>query len=134
MIYMEKRKKGKTCERKYVGSWVGVSRDGLKYPLRTSSLHASFNVLCGRCQGDFWYGSQPSSWSPHPSNNEIDFGCTTMEPPKLHIHLLDPMGDNSFIGNSHGCRVIGLDRSFWLGPTHGDEGLAVGDHFSCSDE
>jgi hypothetical protein len=48
-----------------MGSCVGVSRDRLKYPLRTSSLHASFDVLCGKCWGDVWYGSQPSSWSLH---------------------------------------------------------------------
>jgi hypothetical protein len=55
-----------------MGSWVGVSRDGLKYQLRTSNLHASFDGLCGRCQGGIWYGSWPSSWSPYPSNNKID--------------------------------------------------------------
>jgi hypothetical protein len=42
-------------------------------------------------------------------------GCTAMEPPKLHIHHLCPAGDNSFIDNSCGCRVIHLDRTFWLG-------------------
>ncbi len=61
-------------------------------------------------------------------------GCTAMEPPKLHIHHLGPAGDNNFVGNPRCCRVIHLDRNFWLGPTHGNEGLAVGNHFSCSDE
>jgi hypothetical protein len=95
-----------------VGSWVGVSRDGLKYLLRTSSLHASFNGLRGRCQGDVWYSCWPSSLSPHPSNNKLFLGCMAMEPPKLHIHHLCPVGDNSFIGNSCCCRVISLDRTF----------------------
>ncbi len=56
------------------------------------------------------------------------------EPPKLHIHHFCPAGDNGFVGHSRDCRVIHLDRPFWLGPTHGNEGLAVGNHFLCSDE
>jgi hypothetical protein len=69
-----------------------------------------------------------------PVITTLILGCVAMEPQKLHIHHLDPAGENSFIGNSCGCRVISLDRTFWLGPTHGDEGLVVGNHFSCSDE
>jgi hypothetical protein len=65
---------------------------------------------------------------------KLILGCTAMEPPKLHIHHLGPAGDNSLVGNSHCCRVICLDRTFRLGPTHGNEGLVVGNHFSCSDE
>ncbi len=61
-------------------------------------------------------------------------GCTAMEPPKLHIHQFGPAGDNSLVGNSHCCRVIPLDRTFRLGPTHGNEGLAVVNRFLCSDE
>jgi hypothetical protein len=58
---------------------------------------------------------------------KLILGCATIEPPKLHIHHLVPMVDNSFVGDSCSC-------TFWLGPTHGNEGLAVGNHFSCSDE
>jgi hypothetical protein len=69
-----------------------------------------------------------------PVITKLILECAAMEPPKLHIHHLGPAGDNSFIGNSCGCRVISLDRTFWLGLTHGNEGLAVGNHFLCSDE
>ncbi len=65
---------------------------------------------------------------------KLILGCAAMEPPKSHIHQIGPAGDNSFIDNSCGCRVISLDRTFRLGPTYGDEDLAVGNHFSCSDE
>ncbi len=67
-----KKEKRKTCEGKPVDPWVGMRRDGLKCPLRTSSLHASFDVLCGRCWGDFWCSNWPSSWRPHTSNIEVD--------------------------------------------------------------
>jgi hypothetical protein len=60
--------------------------------------------------------------------------CAATKPPKLYIHHLGPAGNNSFIGNFRGCRVICLDSTFWLGSTHGKEGLVVGSHFSCSDE
>ncbi len=65
---------------------------------------------------------------------KLILGCTATEPPKLHIRHLGPAGDNSFIGNSRSCRVIHLDRTFWLGPIHVNEGLAVGNHFLCSGE
>jgi hypothetical protein len=69
-----------------------------------------------------------------PVVTKLILGCVAVEPPKLQIHLLCTVGDNSFVGNSHGFRVIHLDRTFWLGPTHGNGGLAVGNHFLCSDE
>ncbi len=50
-----------------------------------------------------------------PVITKLILGCTAMEPPKLHTHHLGPAGDNSFVGNSRGCRVIHLDRTFWLG-------------------
>jgi hypothetical protein len=61
-----------------------------------------------------------------PVISKLILGCTTTEPPKLHIHHLVPAGHNSLVGNSSCCRVIHLDRSFRLLPTHGNEGLAVG--------
>jgi hypothetical protein len=68
-----------------------------------------------------------------PVITKLILGCAAMEQPKLHIHHLGPAGDNSFVGNSRCCRVICLDRTFWLG-THVNEGLAEGNRFSCSDE
>jgi hypothetical protein len=69
-----------------------------------------------------------------PVKAKFILGCAAMEPPKMHIHHLGPVGHNSLVGNSCCCRVIHLDRTFRLGPTHGNEGLAVGNHFSFSDE
>ncbi len=69
-----------------------------------------------------------------PIITKLILGCAAMEPPKLHIHHLGSAGDNSLVGNSHSSRFIHLDRTFRLGPTHGNAGLAVGNHFLCSDE
>jgi hypothetical protein len=65
---------------------------------------------------------------------KLILGCAAIEPPKSHILHLGPAGHNSLVGNSCYCRVIHLDRTFRLGPTHGNEDLAVGNHFLCSDE
>jgi hypothetical protein len=69
-----------------------------------------------------------------PFITKLILGCMATEPPKSHIHHLGPAGDNSFVGNSRCCRVIHLDRTFWLGPTHGDKVLGMGNHFSCCGE
>ncbi len=69
-----------------------------------------------------------------PVISNLILGLTATEPPKLHFHHLGPAGDNSLVGNSSCCRVKHLDRTFRLGQTHGDEGLAVGNHFTCHDE
>ncbi len=66
--------------------------------------------------------------------SKLILGCAATEPPKLHIHQLGPAGHNSLLGNSSCCRIIRMDRTFRFGPTHGDEGLAVGNHFTCRDE
>jgi hypothetical protein len=60
--------------------------------------------------------------------------CTAREPLEAHIHHFSPARDISIVGNSFSCGVISLDRAFWLGPPHADEGLAMGYHFSCRDE
>ncbi len=65
---------------------------------------------------------------------KLILGCAATEPPKSHIHHLGPAGDNSFVGNFCGSRVIHLDRTFRLGPTRGNEGLVVENHFSGSVE
>jgi hypothetical protein len=69
-----------------------------------------------------------------PIITKLILGCVAMEPPKLHIHHLGPAGDNTLVSNSRCFRVIRLDRTFRLGPTHGNESLAVGNCFLCSDE
>ncbi len=65
---------------------------------------------------------------------KLILGCAATESPKLHIHHFGPARHNSLVGNSSCCRVIFLDRTFRLGPTHGNKGLAVGNHFTCRDE
>ncbi len=69
-----------------------------------------------------------------PVIQKLILGCVATEPPKLHIHHLGPAGHNSPVGNSCCCRDICLDRTFRLGSIHGNEGLAVENHFLCSDE
>jgi hypothetical protein len=69
-----------------------------------------------------------------PAISKLIEGCAATEPPKSHIHHLRPAGHNSLVGNSSCCRVICLDRTFRLGLTHGNEGLVVGNHFTCHDE
>jgi hypothetical protein len=69
-----------------------------------------------------------------PVISKLILGCAAMEPPKLHIHHLGPAWRNSLVGIFSCCRVIHLDRTFRLGPTHGNEGLVVGNHFACCDE
>ncbi len=66
-----------------------------------------------------------------PIVTELVLGDTATEPPEVHIHHFCPAGHNHFVGNTCGGQVICLDRAFWLGPTHGDEGLPVRYHFSC---
>jgi hypothetical protein len=56
------------------------------------------------------------------------------EPPKTHIHHLAPTRNNSVVNNPCSCRVVGLDGALGLGPSHINEGLAVWNHFKCSDE
>jgi hypothetical protein len=65
---------------------------------------------------------------------KLILGCAAMEPPKSHIHHLGPVGQYSLVGNSCCYRVIHLDRTFRLGLTHSNEGLVVGNHFTCRDE
>ncbi len=56
------------------------------------------------------------------------------EPPKMHIHHLAPMQNNNVVNNPCSCGVVGLDGALGLGPSHIYEGLAVWNHFACSDE
>jgi hypothetical protein len=69
-----------------------------------------------------------------PVISKLILGCMAMDPPKLRIHHIGPAGHNSLLGNSSCCRVIRPDWTFRLGPTHGNKGLAVGNHFMCCDE
>ncbi len=69
-----------------------------------------------------------------PEITKLILGCAATEAPKLHIHHLGPVGVNSLVGNSLCYRVICLDKTDRLGPIHGNEGLAVGNYFFCSDE
>ncbi len=57
-----------------------------------------------------------------------------VEPPKRHIHHLAPTRNNSIVNNPCSCGVVGLDGALGLGPSHINQGLAVWNHFTCSDE
>jgi hypothetical protein len=60
--------------------------------------------------------------------------CLATEPPEEHIHHFAPARDNSIVNNPSSCGVVCLNRAFGLGSSHVNEGLAVGNHFTCSDE
>jgi hypothetical protein len=88
-------------------------------------------VVGGKVMFGVVVGSVPGTCIPVMM--KLILGCVATEPRKLHIHHLGPAGHDSLLGNSCCCRVIRLDRAFRLGPTHGNEGMVVGNHFSCSD-
>ena len=62
---------------------------------------------------------------------ELILGSTAPEPPNLHIHHFAPAGHNCGVGHPSSCGVISLDRTFWLGPAHVNQGLAMGYHLLC---
>jgi hypothetical protein len=121
MIYTERRKRenlqGKTrglMGRSEQGMGLGTHREPV------TCMRASIGFVVG-VRVVFGMVVSPVLGASIPVIMKLIFGSAAMEPPKL-------------LGNSPGCRGIHLDRTFWLGPTHGDEGLVVGNHFSCSDE
>ncbi len=69
-----------------------------------------------------------------PVISKLILGCMAMAPPKPYIHHLGPAGHNCVVCKSNCCRVICRDRTFGLGPTYGNKGLAVGNYFTCRDE
>jgi hypothetical protein len=70
-----------------------------------------------------------------PAITKLVLRSSALEPPEAHIHHFGPARNNRFVGDTHGGEVICLgSRALWLWPSHGDEGLAVGNHFSCHDE
>ncbi len=60
--------------------------------------------------------------------------CPAMDLPEAHIHHLAPARDNGIVNNPSSCGFVCLDRAFGLGPSHVNEGLAVGNHLACSDK
>ena len=46
----------------------------------------------------------------------------------MHIHHFASVRDNGIVNNTRSCGVVSLDGAFGLGPSHIDEGLAVGNH------
>jgi hypothetical protein len=69
-----------------------------------------------------------------PVVTKLVLRCAALKPPEAHIHHLGPVGHNCFVGNTDRSGVISLDGSFWLWPSHSNEGLPVGNHFSCRDK
>ena len=62
---------------------------------------------------------------------ELVLGGMATEPPNLYIHHFAPAGNNCVVGHSNSCGVVRLDRAFWLGPAHVNQGLAMGYHLLC---
>jgi hypothetical protein len=69
-----------------------------------------------------------------PVLTKLVLRCAASKPPEAHIHHLGPARHNRFVGNTDRGGVISLDRSFWLWPSHSNEGLPVGNHFLCHDK
>jgi hypothetical protein len=69
-----------------------------------------------------------------PVITKLVLRCMATELPEIHIHHFAPARNDSFIGNPHCSGVISLDRTFRLGLTHVNKGLAVGSHLSCCNE
>ncbi len=69
-----------------------------------------------------------------PVVSKLVLRCPAMEPSEAHIHNLAPVRDNSIVNNPSSCGVVCLDKAFGLGPSHVNEGLAVGNHLACSDK
>ncbi len=69
-----------------------------------------------------------------PVVSKLVLRYTATEPPEAHIHHLAPARDNAIVNNPSSCEVVCLDRALGLGPSHVNEGLAVGNHLACSDE
>ncbi len=133
-IYIEKRKRENLQGKSH--GLMGMSEQGMGL-----STHQG-PVTCRRALMGFVVGVRmvfgvvvgPVLGTCIPVITKMILGCTAAEPPTLHIHHLGLGGDNSFFVNSRCCRIIHLDRAFWLWQTHGDEGLAVRNHVLCSDE
>jgi hypothetical protein len=67
-----------------------------------------------------------------PVTSKLILGCAAKEPPKSHIHHFVPVGHNSLVGNSSCCRVISLDRTFYVGANPWQRGLGSGETFHAS--
>jgi hypothetical protein len=76
----------------------------------------------------------PVFGSSIPVVSKLVLRSSAVEPPKLHVHHLAPVWDNSIVNNPCCCGVVCLNGAFGLGPSHIDEGLAVGNHLLGSDK
>ena len=56
-----------------------------------------------------------------PVEVELALGFAAVDPPELHVHGLDVLGNDGVIDDSDGSGVIGLDWRLGLWPTHLDE-------------
>ncbi len=75
--------------------------------------------------------ASPVFGSSIPVVSKLVLRSLAVEPPKAHVHHLAPVRDNSIVNN---CGVVCLNGAFGLGPSHVDEGLAVGNHLLGSDK
>ena len=73
-------------------------------------------------------------WSWGPIEPKLSLCFAASKPVEAHVHGLGSLGDDRLVGDSHGSRVVDLDRSFGLWPAHFGEGLAKGDHIFGGEE
>ena len=69
-----------------------------------------------------------------PTVMEMVLRGPAVKPPKAHIPHLVPMRGNSVVNDPCSSGVVSLDGAPGLGPSHVNEDLPVGNHFSCCDE
>ncbi len=76
----------------------------------------------------------PGFGSSIPVVSKLVLRGLAMNPPKANIHHFAPAWDNIIVNNPCCCGVVCLNGAFGLGPSHVNEGLAVGNHLSGSDK
>ena len=82
-----------------------------------------FGVIVGNVVGAFI-----------PIEAELALRFSASEPVEAETEHLDSLRNDSVVRESDRSRVISLDRRRRLRPSHFDEGIAQGYHFTRSDE
>ncbi len=107
--------------------------DSCVNPIPYNSMSVSMGFMVG-VWVVFCVVVRPVLGSYIPVVSKLVLRCPAKEPPEVHIHHFAPARDNSIVNNPSSSGVVCLDRAFGLGPSHVNEGLAVGNHLVCSDE
>ncbi len=107
--------------------------DSCVHPIPYTSMSVSVGFIVG-VWVVFCVVAYPVLGSCIPLVSNLVLRCPAMEPPEAHIHHFALARDNSIVNNPSSSGVVCLDRAFGLGPSHVNEGLAMGNHLACSNE